>query len=103
MKRKKVNSVTKVNCFANLTSVQKGNIATWLYEIYRDYYVENNSLPIELEQNEMIIERLANKIKQNNIIIPDKQIQLYYNSKQNGIIKRLKKEFQDITEISTLN
>lgn len=103
MERKKVNSVTKVNCFANLSSVQKGNIATWLYEIYRGYYVENKSLPIEPEQNEMIIERLANKIKQNNIIIPDKQIQLYYNSKQNGIIKRLKKEFQDITELPNLN
>ena len=95
---KKSKSVTKVTCFADLAPAQKGNMAKWLYEIYRDYYVENKALPIELEQHEIIIRRLAHKIKQDNIIIPDKQIQLYYNSKQNGLIKRLKKEFAELGE-----
>ena len=90
--------ITKVTCFADLAPAQKGNIATWLYEIYRDYYVENKALPIEPEQHETIIRRLADKIKQDNIIVPDKQVQLYYNSKQNGIVKRLKKEFTELGE-----
>lgn len=97
-KGNKLKPVTKVTCFADLSPAQKGNMATWLYEIYRDYYVENKALPIEPEQHEIIIRRLANKIKQDNIIIPDKQIQLYYNSKQNGIVKRLKKEFTELGE-----
>lgn len=92
---KELKPVTKVTCFADLAPAQKGNMATWLYEVYRDYYAENKALPIEPEQHEIIIRRFANKIKQNNIIIPDKQIQLYYNSKQNGIIKRLRKEFTE--------
>lgn len=95
---KKLKPVTKVNCFAELAPEQKGSIATWLYEIYRDYYVENKALPIEPEQHEIIIRQLANKFKQNNIIIPDKQIQVYCNSKQNSIIKRLKKEFIELSE-----
>ncbi|MDE5557109.1 MAG: hypothetical protein K2J32_05360 [Ruminococcus sp.] len=95
---KKLKPVTKVTCFADLSPAQKGNMATWLYEVYRDYYVENKALPIEPEQHETIIRQLTNKIKQDNIIIPDKQIQLYYNSKQNSIIKRLRKEFTELGE-----
>lgn len=95
---KKSKPVTKVICFADLEPTQKGNMATWLYEIYRDYYVENKALLIEPEQHEAIIRRFANKVKQDNIIIPDKQIQLYYNNKQNGLIKRLKKEFIELGE-----
>ncbi len=95
---KKLKPLTKVNCFADLEPTQKGNMATWLYEIYRDYYVENKALPIEPEQHEAIIRRFTNKVKQDNIIIPDKQIQLYYNSKQNSLIKRLKKEFTELGE-----
>ncbi len=95
---KKLKPVTKVTCFADLESAQKGNIATYLYEVYRDYYVENKALPIEPEQHEIIIRRLVSKIKQDNIIISDKQIQLYYNSKQNSLIKRLKKEFTELGE-----
>lgn len=95
---KKLKPLTKVTCFADLASAQKGSMATWLYEIYRDYYVENKVLPIEPEQHEAIIRRFANKVKQDNIIIPDKQIQLYYNSKQNGLIKKLKKEFTELGE-----
>ena len=95
---KKLKPITKVTCFADLSPAQKGNMATWLYEVYRDYYVENKALPIESEQHETIIRRLANKIKQDNIIIPNKQVKLYYNSKQNGIIKRLRKEFTELGE-----
>lgn len=95
---KKSKPVTKVTCFADLAPEQKGNMATWLYEVYHDYYVENKALPIEPEQHEAIIRRFANKVKQDNIIIPDKQIQLYYNNKQNSLIKRLKKEFTELGE-----
>lgn len=97
-KGKKLKPVTKVTCFVDLSSAQKGNMTTWLYEVYHDYYVENKALPIEPEQHETIIKQLANKVKQDNVIIPDKQIQLYYNSKQNGLIKRLKREFTELEE-----
>lgn len=95
---KKLKPITKVTCFAELALEQKGNMATWLYEVYHDYYVKNKALPVEPEQHETIIRRFADKVKQNNIIIPDKQIQLYYNSKQNSLIKRLKKEFTELGE-----
>lgn len=95
---KKLKPVTRVTCFTDLEPTQKGNMATWLYEIYRDYYVENKALPIKPEHHEAIIRRFADRVKQDNIIIPDKQIQLYYNSKQNSLVKRLKKEFTELGE-----
>lgn len=95
---KKLKPITKVTCFAEFAPEQKGSIATWLYEIYREYYVKNKILPVKPEQNEIIIRQLADKLKRNNIIIPDKQIQVYCNSKQNSIIKRLKKEFLELDE-----
>lgn len=88
--------ITKVKSISELSVEQKGNMAVWLYEVYRDFYTEKNSLPVELEQHEEIILKFAVKIKQNKIQIPDKQVRLYYNSKQNSMIKRLKKEFPDL-------
>lgn len=86
----------KVKSFSELSAEQKGNITVWLYEIYRACYIDKKSLPAETEQHEEIINRFAVKIKENRIDIPDKQIRLYYNSKQNSMMKRLKKEFPDI-------
>lgn len=92
----KTGKIIKVKSFSELSVEQKGSIATWLYEVYRDCYMETESLPVELEQHEDIIKRFAMKLKENRIEIPDKQIQLYYNSKQNSMMKRLKKEFPDL-------
>ncbi|MDE5557657.1 MAG: hypothetical protein K2J32_08205 [Ruminococcus sp.] len=86
----------KVKSFSELSAEQKGSIAVWLYEIYRAFYIDTELLPAETEQHEEIIKRFAMKIKENRIDIPDKQIRLYYNSKQNSMIKRLKKEFPDM-------
>lgn len=86
----------KVKSFSELSAEQKGSIAVWLYEIYRACYIDTKSLPVEQEQHEEIINRFVAKIKENSIDIPDKQVRLYYNSKQNSMIKRLKKQFPDI-------
>lgn len=92
----KKGKLIKVSSFSELSAEQKGSIAVWLYEIYRAWYIDKKLLPVEQEQHEEIINRFAAKIKENKIDIPDKQIWLYYNSKQNSMIKRLKKEFPDI-------
>lgn len=94
----KTGKIVKVKSFSELSVEQKGSIAIWLYEVYRACYVETGLLPAEPEQHEEIIKRFALKLKENRIEIPDKQIQLYYNSKQNSMIKRLKKEFPDLQE-----
>lgn len=89
---------TKVKSVSELSAEQKCNMAVWLYEIYHAWYVEKKTLPAETEQHEEIVKRFSEKIKENRIEILDKQIQLYYNSKQNSMMKRLKKEFPDLQE-----
>ena len=83
---------------SELDTKQKSDIAIWLYEIYREYYVQNHAIPSEPEQHDALIRKLIQKVKQAKIRIPDKQIQLYYNSKQSPLLKRLKKEFPELAE-----
>ena len=85
------------NSIAELDTKQKSDIAVWLYEIYRDYYVQNQAIPSELEQHDALIRKLIQKVKQAKIRIPNKQIQIYYNSKQSPLLKRLKKEFPELS------
>ena len=86
------------NSISELDTKQKSDIAVWLYEIYREYYVQNHAIPTEPDQHDALIRKLIQKVKQAKIRIPDKQIQLYYNSKQSPLLKRLKKEFPEIRE-----
>ena len=83
------------NSISELDTKQKSDIAVWLYEFYRDYYVQNHAVPTEQNQHDALIKKLILKVKQAKIRIPDKQIQVYYNSKQSPLLKRLKKEFQE--------
>ena len=46
------------------------------------------AVPTESDQHDTIIRTL----------IPDKQIQIYYNSKQSHLLKRLEKEFPELAE-----
>ncbi|MBR0485438.1 MAG: hypothetical protein IJJ69_11800 [Oscillospiraceae bacterium] len=86
------------NSISELDTKQKSDIAVWLYEIYREYYVQNHVIPTEPDQHDALIRKLIQKVKQAKIRIPDKQIQLYYNSKQSPLLKRLKKEFPELAE-----
>ena len=85
------------NSISELDTKQKSDIAMWLYEIYRDYYVQNHAVPADSAQHEEIIKKLIQKVKQAKIRIPDKQIQIYYNSKQSHLLKRLAKEFPELS------
>ena len=87
------------NSISELDTKQKSDIAVWLYEFYRDYYVQNHAVPSEPDQHDAIIRKLIQKMKQAKIRIPDKQIQIYYNSKQSPLLKRLKKEFPELAEL----
>ena len=86
------------NSISELDTKQKSDIAVWLYEIYREYYVQNHAIPSEPEQHDALIRKLIQKVKQAKIRIPDKQIQIYYNSKLSPTLKRLKKEFSELAE-----
>ncbi len=88
--------ITKVSCIGNLAPQQKNNLAVWLFDICHAYCVENNALPTTPEQHKTIITQFANRLKQENIIIPYKPVKVYYNSKLEGITKRLRKEFPEI-------
>ena len=83
------------NSISELDTKQKSDIAVWLYEIYREYYVENHVIPTTPNQHDVLVKKLIQKVKQAKIRIPDKQIQHYYNSKQSPTLKRLKKEFPE--------
>ena len=87
----------RFNSISEMSVKQKSDIATWLYEIYRDFYVKNRTIPTEHSQHDELIEKLILRIKQAKIRIPDKQIQVYYNSKQPPLLKRLKKEFPELS------
>ena len=87
----------RFNSISEMSVKQKSDIATWLYEIYRDFYVKNRTIPTEQSQHDELIEKLILRIKQAKIRIPDKQIQVYYNSKQSPLLKRLKKEFPELS------
>ena len=87
----------RFNSISEMSVKQKSDIATWLYEIYRDFYVKNRTIPTEQSQHDELIEKLILRIKQAKIRIPDKQIQVYYNSKQPPLLKRLKKEFPELS------
>ncbi|MBD5142127.1 MAG: hypothetical protein HDT22_00710 [Ruminococcus sp.] len=95
-KTEKQSDFILVTSISNLTPEQKNNISNWLYEIYYDYYINNHQIPAEERQHHEIIKKLLDKIKQANISIPEKQIQLYYASKQTKYLKRLAKEFPEI-------
>ena len=86
------------NSISELDTKQKSDIAVWLYEFYRDYYVQNHAVPTKPNQHDAIIKKLIQKVKQAKIRIPDKQIQIYYNSKQSHLLKRLEKEFPELAE-----
>ena len=88
----------RFNSISEMNVKQKSDIATWLYEIYRDFYVKNRTIPTEQSQHDELIKKLIDRIKQAKIRIPDKQIQVYYNSKQPPLLKRLKKEFPELSE-----
>ncbi len=90
--------INQYNSISELDTKQKSDIAVWLYEIYREYYVQNHAIPTEPDQHNALIRKLIQKIKQAKIQIPDKQIQLYYNNKQSPLLKRLKKEFPELAE-----
>ena len=84
-----------VTSISTLSPKQKNDISTWFYEIYHDYYIDNNAILTEERQHNEIVKKLVYKVKQAKIYIPDKQIQLYYTSKQTKLLKRLAKEFPD--------
>ncbi|MBR0141330.1 MAG: hypothetical protein IJM19_03685 [Ruminococcus sp.] len=96
-KNNQPNQKNKFTSISQMSVKQKSDIATWLYEIYRDFYVQNHSIPTEQSQHDELIEKLIQRVKQAKIRIPDKQIQLYYNSKQPPLLKRLKKEFPELS------
>ena len=94
---KQPNQKSKFTSISQMSVKQKSDIATWLYEIYRDFYVKNRTIPTEQSQHDELIKKLIDRIKQAKIRIPDKQIQVYYNSKQPPLLKRLKKEFPELS------
>ena len=96
-KNNQPNQKNKFTSISQMSVKQKSDIAAWLYEIYRDFYVQNRTIPTEQSQHDELIKKLIDRIKQAKIRIPDKQIQVYYNSKQPPLLKRLKKEFPELS------
>ena len=98
MAKNQVKPTNQYNSISELDTKQKSDIAVWLYEIYHDYYVQNHAVPAEPDQHEEVVKKLIQRVKQAKIRIPDKQIQIYYNSKQSHLLKRLAKEFSELSE-----
>lgn len=87
----------KINSFSELDSKQKSDLAEWLYEIYRESYIENGFIPDDIEM-QVIIQKMIIKIRQAGIMIADKPVRTYCTSKQMKLQKRLQKEFPDNSE-----
>ncbi|MBR7084022.1 MAG: hypothetical protein IKI37_02430 [Oscillospiraceae bacterium] len=97
MPKNQAKPANQYRSMSELDSKQKSDIAVWLYEIYHDYYIQHHAVPAEPEQHDEVIKKLIQKVKQAKIHIPDKQIQIYYNSKQAHLLKRLMKEFPELS------
>lgn len=79
--------------FSDLKLSQKEKINEWLYESYKNYYINTKSYPGNGEDDQ-IVECVLDKITSCNIWIPEKEIYAYYQKKKNALRKRLEKELQ---------
>ena len=82
----------KYNTISELDAKQKNDVAAWAYEIYCDFCKANGGIPSEPEQVAEIAVRLGKKMSAGKILMPEKPVQVYVNSKMASFQKRLEKE-----------
>lgn len=80
--------------FSALKERQKTKIAEWMYEAYRNCYVESGRIPQKGKEGG-VLSYVFQKIEDAGIWIPDGEIYQYYRKRKNKLLKRLKKEFAD--------
>ena len=78
--------------FSALKERQKVKIAEWMYEAYRDCYLEFGRVPQKGKEVE-VLSYVFQQIDDAGIWIPDGEIYQYYRSRKTKLLKRLKKEF----------
>lgn len=71
----------KYNAISDLDEKQKNDVAAWAYEIYCDFCKANGGVPSEPEQVAEIAGRLGKKMLAGKILMPEKPVQVYVNSK----------------------
>ncbi|MCQ2409955.1 MAG: hypothetical protein MJ068_05375, partial [Clostridia bacterium] len=71
----------KYNAISELDAKQKNDIAAWAYEIYCDFCKANGEIPSEPEQVAEIAGKLSRKMSAGKILMPEKPVQVYVNSK----------------------
>lgn len=78
--------------FSALKERQKTKIAEWMYEAYRNCYLEFGRIPQKGTEGE-VLSYVFQKIDDAGIWILDGEIYQYYRKRKNKLLKRLKKEF----------
>ena len=80
--------------YSDLKVNQKERIYQWMYDAYRDTWLEKGTYP-STEEDYRIIEVVLERIENAGIWIPDEEIIKYYRSKKKDLHKRLAKENRD--------
>lgn len=79
--------------FNNLKMKQKEKITGWVYEEYKKYVTENDKIPDDVADYQ-IIDAVIDKIEKADIWIPGGEIVSYYHRKKPHLQKRLDNEKQ---------
>ncbi|MCI8882554.1 MAG: transposase [Lachnospiraceae bacterium] len=77
--------------FSALKEKQKTKIAEWLYEGFRQYYLDFGGFP-NRRGDEKILSYVFDKIEETQIWIPAGEIHGYYRKRKKKLRKRLEKE-----------
>lgn len=80
--------------FSALKMSQKEKITEWMYEAYKACYLTYHKVPDKRRKDEILFS-VFDKIEKAEIWIPDGEIYKHYQSRQNKLLKRLKKEFAE--------
>lgn len=84
--------------FRNLKQKQKEQINEWLYQQYRNLWIEKGRQPHK-QYNEEIVAAVMEHIKKAGIWIPEYEVRNYFLSKKNRYRKRVEKELQQKQDI----
>lgn len=77
--------------YSHLKLKQKEKIHQWMYESYRDYYLETRQYPNE-KDCDSILEPVLYKIIEADIWIPDYEVYKHYRKVVGNLRKRLRRE-----------
>ncbi len=77
--------------YSHLKLKQKEKIHQWMYQSYRDYYLETGKYPNE-KDHDVILETVLYKIYEADIWIPKSEVYKHYRKVVGNLKKRLKRE-----------